>query len=136
MRAWHGLAPAPPAYNYAMHTTRSPRLSNLLAWLPALLLTFGTGAALAQNAMPSATAPSAAATAPSRPERAVERLRIQDAGSRIDELRVGGETQSISVQPGGNAPAYEVRPADASRSPAGSAAQDGAGARFWNVLKF
>jgi hypothetical protein len=63
-------------------------------------------------------------------------VRIQDAGSRIDELRVGGETQSISVQPAGNAPAYEVRPADASRSPSGSAAQDGVGARFWNVLKF
>lgn len=59
----------------------------------------------------------------------MERLRIQDAGSRIDELRVGGETQSITVQPAGNAPAYEVRPAT-------STTQDGAGSRFWNVLKF
>ncbi|MEP6972427.1 MAG: hypothetical protein ABJA49_18405, partial [Betaproteobacteria bacterium] len=29
-----------------------------------------------------------------RPDRRIERIQIEDAGSRIDELRVGGETQS------------------------------------------
>lgn len=38
------------------------------------------------------------------------RLYHQDAGSRVEELRVRGETQSITVQPSGNLPAYEVQP--------------------------
>jgi hypothetical protein len=71
----------------------------------------------------------------SRPDRQIERIRTQDAGSRIDELRVGGETQSITVQPAANVPAYEVKPTDTSR--AGSAADTGStGSRFWNVFKF
>jgi hypothetical protein len=70
-----------------------------------------------------------------RPDRQIERIRTQDAGSRIDELRVGGETQSITVQPAANVPAYEVKPTDTSR--AGSAADTGStGSRFWNVFKF
>ena len=72
-----------------------------------------------------------------RPDRAIERVRTEDAGSRIDELRVGGETQSITVQPAANMPAYEVRPMDASRAGSGSAANTGnTGSRFWNILKF
>jgi hypothetical protein len=73
-----------------------------------------------------------------RPDRQIERIRTQDAGSRIDELRVGGETQSITVQPAANVPAYEVKPTDASRAgSAGNAAETGStGSRFWNVLKF
>jgi len=71
----------------------------------------------------------------SRPDRQIERIRTQDAGSRIDELRIGGETQNITVQPAANVPAYEVKPTDSSR--AGSAADTGStGSRFWNVLKF
>jgi hypothetical protein len=96
------------------------------------LLIAGTAAAQSlPSADPNASAPAIRPDRQpdTRPERTVERLRIQDAGSRIDELRVGGETQSISVQPAGNAPAYEVRPAN-------SAGPDSAGARFWNVLKF
>jgi hypothetical protein len=74
----------------------------------------------------------------SRPDRQIERIRTQDAGSCIGELRVGGETQSITVQPAANVPAYEVKPTDASRTgSAGNAAETGStGSRFWNVLKF
>ena len=54
----------------------------------------------------------------------IERIVVEDAGSRIDELRVGGETRSITVQPkvGGKLPAYEVRPND--------------GTRVWNLGRF
>ncbi len=69
-----------------------------------------------------------------RPDRQIERIRTQDAGSRIDELRVGGETQSISVQPAGDVPAYEVKPTDTSRG--GTTETGTTGSRFWNVLKF
>ena len=82
-----------------------------------------------------AQVPSASAEPAGRPDRQIERIRTQDAGSRIDELRVGGETQSITVQPAGDVPAYEVKPTDTSR--AGSAADTGStGSRFWNVFKF
>jgi hypothetical protein len=117
-----------------MQIRRLPLLISALA-----MLVTGSAAAQSLTSSPASPAPSAQAAAAkanaataatsARPERAIERLRTQDAGSRIDELRVGGETQSISVQPAGNAPAFEVRPAN-------SAGQEGAGARFWNVLKF
>ena len=59
----------------------------------------------------------------------IERIRTEDAGTRIDELRVGGQTQSISVQPKNDMPAYEIRPADAQGGP-------NAGKRMWNFFKF
>ncbi len=55
-------------------------------------------------------------------EKRTERIQIEDAGSRIDELRVGGETRSITVLPKGGAPRYQVQPTSGERS--------------WNVLAF
>jgi hypothetical protein len=68
-----------------------------------------------------------------------ERIQIEDAGSRVDELRVGGQTQTISVQPkAGNMPSYEVQSPDGARSRAGSqnGAETNTAPRVWNVLKF
>ncbi len=74
-------------------------------------------------------------TASGRPGKAVQRIRIEDAGSRIDEVRVGGETQSITVQPktGINLPPYEVKP---SGSAASTFSNQTNGPRVWNVQKF
>ena len=55
-------------------------------------------------------------------EQRTERIRVEDAGSRIDELRVGGETKSIVVQPKGGMPAYQVQP--------------GSGERSWKIANF
>lgn len=52
----------------------------------------------------------------------IERIRLEDSGSVIDEVRYGGRTQSISVQPKAAVPRYEVEPVT--------------GQRFWNVLNF
>ncbi len=49
-------------------------------------------------------------------EKRTERILIEDAGSRIDELRIGGETKSITVQPKGTMPAYDVQPVSGERS--------------------
>ncbi|WP_157979469.1 hypothetical protein [Rhodoferax ferrireducens] len=49
-------------------------------------------------------------------EKRTERIHLEDKGSRIDELRVGGETKSIDVQPKGGMPAYQVQPASGERS--------------------
>jgi len=56
-----------------------------------------------------------------RKNQRIERITHEDAGSRIDELRYGGQTQSIVVQPKANVPAYEIQPG---------------GQRVWNVFKF
>ena len=74
-----------------------------------------------------------------RKNQKIERIRVEDAGNRIDELRVGGETQSITVQPKAGVPAYEIQPTDGARSRPADA-RDGmssaTGKRVWNVLNF
>ena len=60
---------------------------------------------------------SAPATAPSTAvEKRTERILIEDAGTRINELRVGGETKTITVQPKGGMPSYDVKPDSGERS--------------------
>jgi hypothetical protein len=104
------------------------------------------GAALAQNTNQNSPQPKQVLReqlpkqeqkpAPGEPK--VQRIRVEDAGSRIDELRVGGETQSIDVQPKANVPAYQVSPDAGGR--AGPAQRDAApsaqGARTWKILSF
>ena len=86
--------------------------------------------ALLACAAAHAQAPSTAGGAPpaareplgaSRSSQRIERVRIEDAGTRVDELRYGGETQSITVQPKADLPEYQIQ-------------RDGA--RVWNVFKF
>ena len=92
-----------------------------------------------------AQGPAVAATAPlrdapvldSRTQR-VEHIQHEDASNRVNELRVGGETRSISVQPKSGVPAYDVRPADPSGTGASSreAGPGSAGPRVWKMLQF
>jgi hypothetical protein len=63
-----------------------------------------------------AQSPATEAAPKSAVEKRTERIRIEDAGSRIDELRVGGETKTIIVQPRGGMPAYDVQPQSGERS--------------------
>jgi len=80
----------------------------------------------------------AGTAAESRRDQRIERIQIEDAGSRIDELRVGGETQSIVVSPKGGMPAYDVIPGSASRNLSRGERGSGAvgGTRVWKVLGF
>lgn len=64
----------------------------------------------------------ATSASPNTVERRIERIQIEDGGARIDELRVGGETKSITVQPKGGMPGYDVQPLT--------------GARSWKILGF
>ena len=112
------------------------------------VLLASAGWSSAQTAPPAAQAASAAPAAGSvqtgpvpaaRGEQVIQRIRTEDAGSRIDEVRVGGQTQSITVQPktGINIPAYEVKPSDTANGAAPSTSKgDTTGSRVWNVLKF
>lgn len=80
-------------------------------------------------------APAAAAAQPGRPEPKIERIQHEDAGSRIEELRVGGENRQITVQPKGDAPAYEVPPQGHNRNPAASE-RERSGSGGWKILGF
>ena len=61
----------------------------------------------------------------------VEHIHTEDAGSRVDEVRSGGETKSITVQPKTNVPPYSVQPADPTNMGAGEAAPGAPGRRVW-----
>ena len=118
-------------------------MSNPPLFTPALLsICLGTiGPAAAQTPAPdNRTATTTAATkSESRNDQRIEHIRIEDAGSRIDELRVGGETRTITVAPKGGMPAYDIEPATANRGP-GTTERSGAGAsggtRTWKILGF
>ena len=71
-------------------------------------------------------APAASGAAPSSARIGADvqpqQIQVEDSAVRIDEVRRGGETQSISVQPKGGMPAYQVAPKT--------------GERTWKVLGF
>ncbi len=75
-----------------------------------------------------------------RQNQKIERIRHEDAGSRIDEVRVGGQTQSITVQPKMEGmPAYEIQPGSMIRGRPRDAREgmdNTGGQRSWNVLRF
>jgi hypothetical protein len=69
----------------------------------------------------------------------IERIVHEDSGSRIQELRYGGQTEAIEVQPKGDLPAYQVEPGHLSRTRAGDQRNGLSGAggqRSWNVFRF
>jgi len=73
-----------------------------------------------------------------RQNQVIERIHVEDGGAKVDEVRYGGQTQSISVQPKANVPGYEVLPNDGGRERQGSAetSSGGNGPRVWNLMKF
>ena len=119
-----------------------PSSSILPAPLRTGLLVLGlvlSSASVQAQSAPQTPAPAAAgAAAPAEPldgrrNQKIEHITVEDAGARVDEMRYGGVTQSISVQPKNAMPAYEVQPTDERRARQG----DGSGgSRVWNVMKF
>ena len=110
-----------------------------------LLLALATGSALAQDTSQNTVQPAPGVrgellnqeSKPSRQDQRIEHIRVEDEGSRIDELRVGGQTQSITVQPKlGNMPEYEVQPSDGVRNRPRNGAETDTGSRVWNLKKF
>ncbi|MCK6416958.1 MAG: hypothetical protein L6Q63_15720 [Giesbergeria sp.] len=110
-----------------------------------LLLTLTSTLALAQNTSQNATQGNKDGREQllnqeqksDRLNQRAERIHVEDGGSRIDELRVGGQTQSITVQPKvGTLPEYEVQSADGVRNRPRNGAESTTGARVWNVMKF
>ena len=117
-------------YNPAMRST---------SFFTPVLLSIGLAAILPAAAQTPPPATGAVAAPNPATEKRVERIHFEDGGSRIDELRVGGETRTITVAPKGGMPAYDVAPATANRGP-GTTERSGAGAsggtRTWKILGF
>jgi hypothetical protein len=132
-----------------------PRISGVWAAFVLPLLLSCSGVALAQVPAPqrpvvAPVAPVAPLAAPQAVERSVnpgdkqieqkvEQIHHEDAGSRVDELRVGGQTKSITVQPKtGNVPQYHITPSVGARQQPSQ--RDGVEAdgtqRTWRVLGF
>ena len=89
--------------------------------------------------MASASICTWAQTAPAAGEPTVQRTVVEDEGSRIDELKVRGQTQRITVQPKvGTTKAYQIITSDGTRSLSDQhgAANGSTGKRVWQVLSF
>ena len=74
-----------------------------------------------------------------RSEPNVRHIVIEDEGSRIDELRVRGETQYVVVTPKvGTTRSYEIIVGRGGRDPVEGTggANSAVGKRVWNVLNF
>ena len=115
----------PRLYNLPMH----PRLM-LIA--PLLACT-----ALAAQTVPPPPLVQESQPLEPRKNQRVEKIHIEDAGVKIDELRYGGQTQSIVVQPKADVPEYEILPTDLGRSrPADyrDGMSNATGQRVWNVF--
>jgi len=75
------------------------------------------------------------------PNQRLQRITHEDAGSRVDEVRIGGVTRQIDVQTKSGLPGYQIQP---SASPQGSAmpagertgSQGSAGRTSWRLLNF
>jgi len=110
-------------------------------------------AAPAANAADAASAPASAvaATPPSTSTTTIEEIEVGRAGepnvkrtviddgrARIEELRVRGQLQKVTVAPKGGAPGYEILLGDGTHTMADDpgTSRGSAGKRVWNVLKF
>ena len=108
------------------HFPKQLSARSLAGVLPLCLLL--CGAAQAQTQTQTVTSPppaqpaSASATPKQAPEQVIQHIVVEDASTRIDEVRVGSETKSITVKPKDGMPAYDVAPAT--------------GERTWKVLGF
>jgi hypothetical protein len=96
----------------------------------------------AQSAQPAPPPPDAAQgqdAAPGRQNQKIERIHVEDNGAAVDEVRYGGQTQSITVKPKANVPSYQVLPSEGGYRPGqgdSDSSGNGNGPRVWNVLKF
>lgn len=99
-----------------------------------LLLAVAATTALAQAQAPLVREPDG----PGRQNQKVERIRHEDSGNVIEEVRVGGQVQSVTVQPKGNMPAYEMQPSDLARTRPSDRREGSVGGsqRVWNFLNF
>ena len=110
--------------------------------LLALVCAVPVAAVQAQTAAQPAPVTPAEAKAEARAEgrrnQKIENIHVEDGGAAVDEVRYGGQTQSITVKPKANVPSYQVLRNDGGRERQGQSetGTGGNGPRVWNVMKF
>ena len=110
---------------------------NRLAALALVVLACSAAGLRAQESKPAA--PATAAPAGDSGEPKVQRIVVEDEGSRIEELRVRGNTQRIVVTPKvGTKRSYEIIAEDGSREmfDGANTSRGAAGKRVWHILSF
>jgi hypothetical protein len=134
---------------------RSPRIGPMRTSAAVAFAACAIGAAVpVANAADAATAPkpAASAAAPSSTtieiveievgragEPNVRRTIIDDSRTRIEELRVRGQLQKVTVAPKGGAPGYEILLGGDGEHAVGAdpgTTRGTTGKRVWNVLRF
>jgi len=113
------------------------RIFFLLVWLT-LTSTTATAQLHAFSPPPEAAAQADEGSA-GRHNQRVENIVLEDAGSRVEERRVAGQTQRITVAPktsGTPLPSYEVRPNDGARSHPVEDSDHKRAPRVWNLHQF
>ncbi|MGE0350519.1 hypothetical protein [Hydrogenophaga sp.] len=108
---------------------------NAATRIPLAALALGLYAALPALAQ---VAPVDSPREPVSPRDRIERITHEDKLTRIDEVRVGGQTQSIEVTPKNGAPAYQIQPetAGSAGSETGGKRTGNAGRSSWRILNF
>ncbi|MFC3683439.1 hypothetical protein [Hydrogenophaga luteola] len=109
------------------------RAPTLLRSLPLALALAASLPLQAQTGSPAPT-PAEQPRLPAGEAKVIERITHEDAGSRIDEVRIGGQTRSIDVQPKNGAPAYEIAPQSGADLP--TEGQGSSGRSRWRLLSF
>ena len=104
-----------------------------------------TAAVFAQNPPLQTPEPAQAQTdadkdkAAGRHNQKIERIHTEDRNATVDELRVGGQTESIIVKPA-NGPSYQVMPNETERVRNQGQSDQSSGENgsrvWWNVFKF
>lgn len=86
----------------------------------------------------SAVAPMEASELADAGEPAVRRTIIDDGRARIEELRVRGQLQKVTVAPKGRIPGYEILLGDGAHAIGDDpgTSRGSAGKRVWKVLRF
>lgn len=96
-----------------------------------LLLALAAGAAAAQQ-QPLVREPAGEP----RKNQKIERIVVEDGANRVDELRVGGESRNVTVQPKGGGRAYEMLPSDLARQRPENRREGQGAPRVWNLGNF
>ena len=112
-------------------------IAGALAWLCSAA-GHAADTAPAPPLQPSVEASASAAADKASNEPAVRRTVIDDSSARIEELRVRGQLQKVTVDPKGGAPGYEILVGDGSRdlSSGANTSRGATGKRVWNVFRF
>jgi hypothetical protein len=114
-------------------------MSRALPLLPLVLFVGAWHAPAAAQSAPAGPLPENAPVVRDRSEPAIQRTVIEDEGSRIEELKVRGNTTRITVTPKvGPQRGYEIITEDGSRdvSDGLTGSRGAAGKRVWRVLSF